>query len=119
VYLGSDIFKGDRADEAPDLVVGFERGYRVSWQASLGNVERVDGLDPTADPAAGILSDNPFRWSGDHCSVDPELVKGIWFSAMPIDRDREPRVEDVAPTVLGLFGLKSPATDGRDVRTRD
>lgn len=119
VYLGADIFKGERASEAPDLIVGFERGYRVSWQASLGNVERVDGMGVTADPAAGIITDNVFRWSGDHCSVDPELVKGIWFSSMPIATDREPRVEDVGPTVLGLFGLKPPATDGRDVHAKE
>lgn len=104
VYLGSEIFHGAQTASAPDLVVGFERGYRVSWQTSLGGVD------------ADIITDNTLRWSGDHCSVDPSLVKGIWFSSLPFSApDTDPRVEDVAPSVLHWFGLPADGADGRSL----
>ena len=103
VYFGRDLFPGERSAEAPDIVVGFEWGYRVSWQSSLGSMD------------AEIITDNPFRWSGDHCSVDPPLVQGVWFSSMALPAGTKPTVTDVGPTVLGLFGLKPPATDGSDL----
>ncbi|HEX2123358.1 MAG TPA: alkaline phosphatase family protein, partial [Thermoanaerobaculia bacterium] len=51
----------------PDLFVMNNDGYRVSWQTSLGGIPK-DLLEP-----------NKQVWSGDHCSVDPEIVKGIFF----------------------------------------
>ena len=101
VYRGKDIYRGARANEAPDLVVGFEKGYRVSWQCSLGAVDD------------DVITDNPFRWSGDHCSVDPELVAGILFASVPFDGAAKPQVADVGPSILGLFGLKRDGVDGR------
>ncbi len=49
---------------------------------------------------------NTKAWSGDHC-VDPSLVPGILFCNQPI-ADPNPRLIDVAPTVLSLFGLAVP-----------
>jgi len=37
VYLGQDIFKGQFAKDAPDLYIGFNAGFRASWQTALGN----------------------------------------------------------------------------------
>lgn len=101
VYRGKDLYSGERAHEAPDLVVGFEWGYRVSWQTSLG------ALDDD------VITDNPFRWSGDHCSVDPDLVPGILFSSIPLAAGAAPRVTDVAPTILSYFGVTNPKAEGR------
>ena len=106
VFRGSDIFKGARAGEAPDLVIGFEWGYRVSWQSCVGG---------SSEP---VITPNMQLWSGDHCSVDPELVPGVFFSSLPFIKDVIPHVEDVAPTVLSLFDLKSPDTDGKNVIAR-
>lgn len=106
VYLGKDIYRGARSREAPDLVVGFEWGYRVSWQNCLG------GLDPD------VITPNTQGWSGDHCSVDPELVPAVFFSSLPLAPGARPAVEDVAPTVLGLYGVAAPDTDGRSVLAR-
>src|SRR6185436_12437053 len=39
VYRGKDLYHGARAADAPDLVVGFEWGYRVSWQTALGALD--------------------------------------------------------------------------------
>ena len=44
--------------------------------------------------------------SGDHC-LDPVLVPGVLFSNLPLAAD-DPGIEDVAPTVLDLFGVARP-----------
>lgn len=65
---GTGTYAGDHADEAPDLVIGFNHGYRASWQTSLGGVPPV------------LLEDNRQPWSGDHC-VAPELVPGVLLTS--------------------------------------
>jgi len=103
VYKREALYHGPYFDEAPDLVVGFERGYRVSWQTSLG------GIPPD------IIEPNERRWSADHCSVDPDLVPGVLFSSKPIDA-ASPAIVDIAPSVLKRLGIAPPATmDGRDL----
>ena len=103
VYRGAQIYHGARAAEGPDLVVGFELGYRVSWQNCLGSLD------------ANVITDNTMRWSGDHCSVDPELVPGVLFSSMPLDPLVKPQVADVAPSVLQVFGETGVDLDGKPV----
>ena len=38
VYLDEEVFHGAYAGEAPDLYVGFNLGYRASWQTAIGGV---------------------------------------------------------------------------------
>ncbi len=101
VYRGKDLYHGARAAEAPDIVVGFESGYRVSWQTALGSIDD------------DVITDNKFRWSGDHCSVDPSHCGGILFSSLPLSETATPGVVDVNPSVLSLYGLSGPDPDGR------
>ena len=106
VYAKEELYSGPYIGEAPDLVVGFERGYRVSWQTSLG------GIPPE------IIEPNERRWSADHCSVDPSLVPGVLFSSRPIDA-ASPAITDIAPSVLKRLGITPPASmDGRDIGLR-
>jgi len=103
MFKREEIFNGTYFDEAPDIVVGFHEGYRVSWQTSLG------GIPPE------ILEPNERRWSADHCSVDPELVPGIFFCNRPVESGTA-RIEDVAPTVLRRLGIAPPSDmDGHDL----
>lgn len=89
----------------PDLFVMNNDGYRVSWQTSLGGVPK------------DIFEDNKAVWSGDHCSVDPEIVKGIFFSNRKLASPRAPYIADVYPTVLGALGVKAPyEVDGVELR---
>ena len=71
------------------MVVGFERGYRVSWQTSLG------GIPPE------MIELNERRWSADHCSVDPSQVPGVFFSSRPIEsadaQHHRPRADRATP----------------------
>ena len=100
VYATSNLYRGPYLDSAPDLIVGYNEGYRTSWEAAVGQV------------TARVIADNPKAWSGDHC-VDPLLVPGVLFSNRRIDAD-DPGIEDMAPTALQLFGLEPPAwMDGK------
>jgi predicted AlkP superfamily phosphohydrolase/phosphomutase len=106
VYSREELYRGPYFNEAPDLVVGFEEGYRVSWQTSLG------GIPPE------IIEPNERRWSADHCSVDPSQVEGVFFSSRPVD-SASPRIEDVAPSVLAKLGIAPPGDmDGHPLGLR-
>jgi len=94
VYEASAIYRGPYIDAAPDMMVGYARGYRTSWDAALGKV------------TARVFEDNVKAWSGDHC-VDPTLVPGVLFSNMKVDAE-DPGIEDMAPTALSLFGIEVP-----------
>lgn len=94
VYASRTIYRGPYLDAAPDLIVGYARGYRASWDAALGKV------------SPHVFDDNRKAWSGDHC-VDPSLVPGVLFSNRKLDA-ADPGIEDMAPTALRLFGIQPP-----------
>lgn len=95
VYATSSLYTGPYLREAPDLIAGYNDGYRTSWDAAVGKV------------SAAVFEDNRKAWSGDH-AVDPHLVPGVLFSNRKID-GRDPGIEDLAPTALELFGVPRPA----------
>jgi len=95
VYYGNEIYTGPQQtmSQAPDIVVGFNNGYRTSWQTALGGVP-VD-----------IFEDNARKWSGDHCSFDPSITVGILLSSIPI-KSHKPRIIDILPSALTLLGME-------------
>jgi predicted AlkP superfamily phosphohydrolase/phosphomutase len=96
VVTREQIYSGPYAAEAPDLLVNFASGYRVSWGTPLGGVP------------AGLFEDNPKKWSGDH-AIDPALVPGVLFMNRPIRSDK-PNLVDLAPTVLDALGVPVGST---------
>lgn len=96
VVAREEIYESFDPNVMPDLFVTNTDGYRVSWQTSLGGVQR------------DLLEVNNEVWSGDHCSVDPELVKGILFVNRKLTTDRSPYIADVYATVLDVLGLEPP-----------
>jgi predicted AlkP superfamily phosphohydrolase/phosphomutase len=86
---------GPYRENGPDLIVGYDRGYRASWEGAVGRTTQE------------IFTDNTKSWSGDHC-VDPRLVPGVLFSSRRI-RSADPSITDLAPTLLTLFGVDVPA----------
>lgn len=94
VYIAPKVYRGPYKDHAPDLIVGYERGYRVSWESAIGKTTQE------------IFHANTKAWSGDHC-VDPSVVPGVLFCNRPIEDDH-PRLLDIGPTVLQLFGVEVP-----------
>ena len=81
---------------APDLIVGYSRGYRASWTTCLGDMEKE------------VFSDNDSAWGADHCGDSSEFP-GILFSNHPITKE-DPALIDLAPTILTEFGLPVPST---------
>ncbi len=94
VYDANTIYNGPYLDAAPDLIVGYAAGYRASWSAAVGKV------------SPNVFEDNSKCWSGDHC-VDPNLVPGVLFSNRKLS-GLDPGIEDMAPTILRLFGIDTP-----------
>jgi predicted AlkP superfamily phosphohydrolase/phosphomutase len=88
-------YTGPYVDNAPDLVIGYNAGYRISWEGARG----VAG--------GPIFVDNTRPWSGDH-AVDPDLVPGVFFCSRPTTTT-DPALVDLAPTALRLFGIEPPA----------
>jgi predicted AlkP superfamily phosphohydrolase/phosphomutase len=89
------LYRGPYKGNAPDLLVGYNHGYRISWDCASGVV------------AGAVFDDNTKAWSGDHI-VDPRLVPGIFLANHAIAKD-DPAIIDLAPTALTLFGIRPPS----------
>src|SRR4051812_3437257 len=101
VYKRDDIYSGPFVNNASELQVGMNDGYRVSWQTTLG------GSPP------GIVYKNDRKWSADHGGYDYAITSGIFVTSQPINT-KDPRIIDIAPTVLRYFGLGVPSDiDGK------
>ncbi len=95
-------YTGPFTADAPDLLVDFAPGYRVSWSSSLGGVARDD------------LEDNTKKWSGDHI-IDPSDVPGVLLMNRAY-RQEGARLVDLAPTILEALGVPAiPAMEGRSL----
>ncbi len=100
VFDTARLYAGPYVANAPDLLIGYNTGYRASWDGATGIV------------AGPVFDDNTKAWSGDHC-IDPRLVPGVFFCNRSIDSP-DPALIDIAPTALRLFGIEPPAyMDGR------
>jgi len=101
-YRSDEVYHGTEMTFAPDLIVGYARGYRASWETVAGKI--------TDD----IISDNVLAWSADHCA-DALEVPGVLFANRRLS-STSPSLVDVAPSILAEFGLATPATmEGRSV----
>jgi predicted AlkP superfamily phosphohydrolase/phosphomutase len=94
VDRASEVYQGPYAHQGPDLLVGYNRGYRAGWQTILGNFP------------ADVFENNGNPWSGDHC-MDYTLVPGVLLSNRAIDAS-SPALTDIAPTILAQFGIRQP-----------
>ncbi|MDA2923856.1 alkaline phosphatase family protein [Acidobacteria bacterium AH-259-L09] len=102
VYDTRESYKGPYVSEAPDLIVGFNVGYRTSWTCATGAITEE------------VFEDNVKSWSGDHC-MNPPDVPGIFFCNRKIATDKV-SIMDIGPTALDLFGVPIPAyCDGKSL----
>ncbi len=102
VFDRDELPPGPYKENCPDLIVGYNEGYRVSWDSVTGKVNTT------------VFEDNTKAWGGDHC-IDPRIVPGILFCDRKINT-KTPAIIDIAPTVLELFGVQPPQhMDGRSL----
>jgi predicted AlkP superfamily phosphohydrolase/phosphomutase len=90
VVARDEVYSGAFAGEAPDMLVNFNSGYRVSWATALGGVPE------------GHFEDNVKKWAGDHL-IDPDLVPGVLFMNRKFAGDSE--LASLAPTILDFLGV--------------
>ena len=94
-------FQGRNLDRAPDIVVGYNWGYRSSWESPLGEFTWE------------IFADNDRPWSGDH-GMDYRLVPGVLVSNRKITLE-DPALYDLTVAVLDEYGIpKHPEMIGQD-----
>jgi predicted AlkP superfamily phosphohydrolase/phosphomutase len=102
VYRSDQMYSGTATALAPDLIIGYARGYRASWETCLG--------DLTQD----VLLNNESAWSADHCA-DALEVPGVLWCNRPF-RAASPSLIDIAPSILAEFGRPVPASmSGRSI----
>lgn len=102
VFDTSSLYSGPYLPNAPDMIVGYNEGYRASWDGVTGKVNET------------VFDDNVKKWSGDHC-IDPRLVPGVFFCNRKI-KTSEPKLIDIAPTALDVFGVAIPRyMDGKSL----
>lgn len=94
-FIAKDTYRGRQAmGHAPDIVLGFNRNYRISWQSPLGGFPRE------------VLENNTQKWSGDHMSA-PDVLPGIAFTSRKFTA-AAPALHDLTASVLAVFGIETP-----------
>jgi predicted AlkP superfamily phosphohydrolase/phosphomutase len=91
VFRKEELYSGSYLEEAPDLIIGYRKGYRSSWETALGKIPE------------DLFGDNKKKWSGTHL-WDYRLVPGIVLSNKKI-KTKDPALYDIAPTILAEFGI--------------
>jgi predicted AlkP superfamily phosphohydrolase/phosphomutase len=93
VWTGKEIYNRED-DKTPDLIIGWNRGYRASWETVLGGFPRK------------VFVNNDDKWSGDHC-IDPFWVPAVLLSNKKITKDKL-RLPDITATILSEFNIPIP-----------
>jgi predicted AlkP superfamily phosphohydrolase/phosphomutase len=81
----------ENAAVAPDLIVGYGRGYRASWQTALGGTPAIE------------IEDNEDAWIADHC-INAVDVPGVLFTSGK-NSAYAANIKDVAGLILDFFGV--------------
>ncbi len=98
-YISEDIFSKNCLDRAPDIILGFNRKFRIDDNSALGSFNEA------------TVSENRNWWSGDHC-LDPLVVPATFLSSFAINK-KVPAIIDITPTILKFFGIQ---TNNKDLK---
>jgi len=91
-YSTADIYHGEALSSAPDIIVGWNAGYRSSWQTALGAI------------APETFEDNHDDWRGDHC-IAAELVPATLLTNRKIALPNI-ALADLTVTLLHEFNVR-------------
>ena len=92
VYSRQDLGINQDDNNAPDLILGFYKGIRSSWDSGIGAT------------TPEVVRKRTYKWSGDHL-FDPTEVPGVLLSNKKIGL-KNPKITNIMPMVLGIFGVK-------------
>jgi predicted AlkP superfamily phosphohydrolase/phosphomutase len=93
-YVAKDVYEGKNLENAPDIILGFNRGCRISWGSPLGRFPKE------------IFEDNKQKWSGDHMGA-AEIMPGILVTNQKVKAE-SPALYDLTATILDIFGIEKP-----------
>lgn len=88
-----DRYPGAPRNVSPDIIVGYNSGYRASWQTALGSI-----------PEGELYEWNKNKWSGDHC-VDANKVPGMLAANRPMRQSSKASLYDLTATLLDVFDV--------------
>lgn len=94
--LREEIYHGPHVEEAPDILVGYARGFRASWATTSAKIP------------SQLVEDNKHEWSGDHC-MDSRSVPGILLSNEALKTDMPSDLKDLTVGILDRFGIEPPS----------
>jgi hypothetical protein len=77
-----DVFQGPYTEYGPDIIVGYNQGYRASALTGLGDWDGEE-VEPNQD-----------HWGSDHC-FDAESVPGVLFSSRGLRDISSPSFADI------------------------
>ena len=108
--LAKDVYSGERFEEAPDLLVGYDSGYGNSDDSSTGRIPHELLVDNSPASHGGKLG----TFNGNHL-MHPDVVPGVLLSNKKL-RDGSYRLEDLTVEILHRYGIEKPeAMKGRPV----
>jgi predicted AlkP superfamily phosphohydrolase/phosphomutase len=101
--LASDIYRGERVSEAPDILVGYNAGYGNSDASSTGRIPHA------------VLDDNDGgTFNGNHL-MSPQVVAGTLLTNGRV-RAGDHALEDLTVEILKQYGIAAPSgMDGEPV----
>jgi len=105
VYRREDVYHGAALEDAPDLIIGFNRCYENADKSALGGIPMR------------MLEDNLDPWSGSHL-MDPSHVPGVLLANTKFTI-ADPKLTDLTVTVLAEFGITVKELAGRRIWNTD
>jgi len=94
-YKAHEVYSGPYRNQGPDLLVGYNRGYRASWQTALGKIPK------------NWYETNDKKWSGDHCMA-ADLLPGMLLLNRKAPRGADASLYDVTATILAALDIPVP-----------
>ncbi len=94
LYKKEEIYSGEYLKNAPDIIIGFNPDYRMSWETAIGGFGKE------------IIQDNNNKWKGDHL-IDPKFVPGVIFSNVKLNKANVSSL-DISPTIMDALGIGIP-----------
>jgi predicted AlkP superfamily phosphohydrolase/phosphomutase len=105
-YKREDIYHGPYVEDAPDIVVGYNRGYRLDGNSGTGEIPEARTIQIDGKEVKTWVGPRKNRWSGDHC-CDYVHVPGTIIVNRRLTQS-DPGLIDLAPTILQVFGIAKP-----------
>jgi predicted AlkP superfamily phosphohydrolase/phosphomutase len=100
-FITSEMYHGVIPEYAPDMIIGYNRGMRSSWETTLGRYPEQ------------VVLDNDDPWSGTHC-VAPSIVPGTLASSRPVTLSN-PELKDIGKSIASLLETTRLPAGGRNI----